>query len=106
TEAELAADDVQQRRDRGDRGAQVEGGERDAGEREQPAAGMRAAGGVGGGRHGGSWRPGRAQAVRKAKNRPRGRFLRVTFGRGDRIRTCDLYVPNVALYQTELHPDR
>ena len=27
------------------------------------------------------------------------------FGRGDRIRTCDLYVPNVALYQTELHPD-
>ena len=26
-------------------------------------------------------------------------------GRGDRIRTCDLYVPNVALYQTELHPD-
>src|SRR5690606_1278308 len=25
-------------------------------------------------------------------------------GRGDRIRTCDLYVPNVALYQTELHP--
>lgn len=26
-------------------------------------------------------------------------------GRGDRIRTCDLYVPNVALYQTELHPE-
>ena len=26
-------------------------------------------------------------------------------GRGDRIRTYDLYVPNVALYQTELHPD-
>ena len=26
-------------------------------------------------------------------------------GRGDRIRTCDFYVPNVALYQTELHPD-
>gem|GEM_PF-6556798 len=25
-------------------------------------------------------------------------------GRGDRIRTYDLYVPNVALYQTELHP--
>ena len=25
-------------------------------------------------------------------------------GRGDRIRTCDLYVPNVALYQAELHP--
>ena len=30
-------------------------------------------------------------------------FLRI--GRGDRIRTYDLYVPNVALYQTELHPD-
>jgi hypothetical protein len=29
----------------------------------------------------------------------------VKVGRGDRIRTCDLYVPNVALYQTELHPD-
>src|SRR3970040_2879604 len=28
-----------------------------------------------------------------------------TVGRGDRIRTCDLYVPNVALYQAELHPD-
>ena len=26
-------------------------------------------------------------------------------GRGDRIRTYDLYVPNVALYQTELHPE-
>jgi hypothetical protein len=25
-------------------------------------------------------------------------------GRGDRIRTCDFYVPNVALYQAELHP--
>ena len=26
-------------------------------------------------------------------------------GRGDTIRTCDLYVPNVALYRAELHPD-
>ena len=26
-------------------------------------------------------------------------------GRGDRIRTCDLYVPNVALYQAKLRPD-
>ena len=26
-------------------------------------------------------------------------------GRGDRIRTCDFYVPNVALYQAELHPE-
>lgn len=26
-------------------------------------------------------------------------------GRGDRIRTYDLFVPNEALYQAELHPD-
>ncbi len=26
-------------------------------------------------------------------------------GRGDKIRTCDSYVPNVVLYQAELHPD-
>ena len=24
-------------------------------------------------------------------------------GRSDKVRTCDLYVPNVALYQAELH---
>ena len=28
------------------------------------------------------------------------------FGRGERIRTSGLYVPNVALYQAKLHPDR
>ena len=28
-----------------------------------------------------------------------------SYGRGDRTRTCDLYVPNVALYQAELHPE-
>ena len=28
------------------------------------------------------------------------------YGRGDGIRTRDLYVPNVALYQTEPHPDK
>ena len=27
-------------------------------------------------------------------------------GRGDRIRTYDLLVPNQALYQTKLHPDK
>ncbi len=27
-------------------------------------------------------------------------------GRGERIRTSGLYVPNVALYQAKLHPDR
>ena len=26
--------------------------------------------------------------------------------RSDKIRTCDLYVPNVALYQTEPHSDK
>ncbi len=26
-------------------------------------------------------------------------------GRGDRIRTCDICVPNAALYQAELLPD-
>ncbi len=26
-------------------------------------------------------------------------------GRGDRSRTCDFYLPKVALYQAELHPD-
>jgi len=34
--------------------------------------------------------------------------MRVTFaenGRGDWIRTSDFYVPNVALYQAELHPE-
>ena len=27
------------------------------------------------------------------------------FGRGERIRTSGFYVPNVALYQAELHPE-
>ena len=27
------------------------------------------------------------------------------FGRGERIRTSGLYVPNVALYQAKLHPE-
>ncbi len=38
------------------------------------------------------------QAVRRAQ-------APVRIGRGDRIRTCDIYVPNVALYQSELHPE-
>jgi hypothetical protein len=29
----------------------------------------------------------------------------VMFGRGERIRTSGLYVPNVALYQAKLHPE-
>ena len=39
---------------------------------------------------------------------PRGRwmpsFVRNS-GRGERIRTSGLYVPNVALYQAKLHPE-
>ena len=31
--------------------------------------------------------------------------LRFLFGRSDKIRTCDLLVPNQALYQTEPHPE-
>ena len=31
--------------------------------------------------------------------------LLVWDGRGERIRTSDLYVPNVALYQAKLHPE-
>ena len=31
-------------------------------------------------------------------------FSKTQAGRGDMIRTCDFYVPNVALYQAELHP--
>jgi hypothetical protein len=29
----------------------------------------------------------------------------IEIGRGERIRTSGLYVPNVALYQAKLHPD-
>src|ERR1700733_2130796 len=35
---------------------------------------------------------------------PSARLGPFEIGRGDRIRTCDIYVPNVALYQSELHP--
>ena len=31
--------------------------------------------------------------------------MRNFVGRGDKIRTCDFYLPKVALYQAELHPD-
>ncbi len=33
------------------------------------------------------------------------RVLDLETGRGERIRTSGLYVPNVALYQAKLHPD-
>ena len=31
-------------------------------------------------------------------------MINLKYGRGERIRTSGLYVPNVALYQTKLHP--
>ena len=31
---------------------------------------------------------------------------KIVNGRGERIRTSGLYVPNVALYQAKLHPDQ
>jgi len=34
-----------------------------------------------------------------------GTILKLRNGRGDRIRTCDLVVPNHALYQAKLRPD-
>ena len=37
------------------------------------------------------------------KNKINGRFF--SFGRSDWTRTSDLYVPNVAFYQAELHSD-
>ena len=37
--------------------------------------------------------------------RPNGLPRTVRAGRGERIRTSGLYVPNVALYQAKLHPD-
>ena len=44
-------------------------------------------------------------AVQKAKKKGFEIALKADFGRGDKIRTCGLYVPNVALYQTEPHLD-
>ena len=32
-------------------------------------------------------------------------FIKKKSGRGERIRTSGLYVPNVALYQAKLHPE-
>ncbi len=40
-----------------------------------------------------------------SKNKKYNYVIFFIFGRGNKIRTCDLYVPNVALYQTELCPE-
>jgi hypothetical protein len=45
------------------------------------------------------------RAAKRIKAALAGGLYGEIIGRGDRIRTYDLYVPNVALYQTELHPD-
>ena len=44
------------------------------------------------------------QPSKKQKKPAQGRLFLENIGRGDMIRTCDFYVPNVALYQAELHP--
>lgn len=41
---------------------------------------------------------------RKKSTKTKSEFGSTKFGRGERIRTSGLYVPNVALYQTKLHP--
>ena len=41
----------------------------------------------------------------EGSDRPNGFLQGLTNGRGERIRTSGLYVPNVALYQAKLHPD-
>ncbi|MFM2275552.1 MAG: hypothetical protein RL211_1424 [Pseudomonadota bacterium] len=51
------------------------------------------------------FRPARGQEHKTHKE-----FLRMLLcvflsGRGERIRTSGLYVPNVALYQAKLHPE-
>src|ERR1700738_1715987 len=50
-----------------------------------------------------SWHPRTAEISRDLTALKLEPFLES--GRGDRIRTCDIYVPNVALYQSELHPE-
>src|SRR5574337_497670 len=41
----------------------------------------------------------------KEPNQQNAWFGSINPGRGERIRTSGLYVPNVALYQAKLHPD-
>ena len=48
--------------------------------------------------------PSRASAPNGVTNQPS--LLTDLFGQGNRVRTCDLIVPNDALYQTELYPER
>ena len=41
----------------------------------------------------------------KQNSGPKARCCLENSGRGERIRTSGLYVPNVALYRAKLHPD-
>jgi hypothetical protein len=43
--------------------------------------------------------------MKKARSAVRLIWLFEFCGRGERIRTSGLYVPNVALYRAKLHPD-
>src|SRR5690349_16257763 len=45
------------------------------------------------------------EQARAKKNRATWRGFSRISGRGERIRTSGLYVPNVALYQAKLHPE-
>lgn len=50
----------------------------------------------------GSFAPARRPDAKKPRDAGLGHEIT---GRGERIRTSGLYVPNVALYQAKLHPD-
>ena len=51
------------------------------------------------------WTLSLGQSKKEKRNRDEMRFTAVFSSRGDWIRTSDLYVPNVALYQAEPRPD-
>jgi hypothetical protein len=46
-----------------------------------------------------------AAAGETVRRNAHSRIKNQIFGRGERIRTSGLYVPNVALYQAKLHPE-
>jgi hypothetical protein len=48
---------------------------------------------------------GRSDKFRKNDKAPMTGLAMEFCGRGERIRTSGLYVPNVALYRAKLHPD-
>ena len=52
------------------------------------------------------WPSCRASASQLRHSRHQGNFIPGSNGRDDRIRTCDLLVPNEARYQAALHPEK